>query len=198
MKGKKMTEAQKRMLDMKQKMEIDRTINTLNTKSTDLQAKIDELVIKAKDAQKKGSKSALQIAKTGLANAISTKNHIDEMICQLDIVCSMKDIATITNDFLGTVDNLCDSINQYSKELDFKNVNKQLSVSMENSERTISELDKMMNSLLESSSVQNYKMSGEVSNEIDNLLVDEPSETESNKQTELDDEISKRLADLKI
>ena len=194
-KEKKMTEAEKKVAQIKHKMQLEKTMAELNGKSEELDQKINVLVEKAKDAKKRGSKTALSVAKMGLSNAIGTKRHIEDMICQLDVMCSMKDIAQINKDFLGVVGGLCKDINTFSKDISYQDIEKDLSESLANTENTMLELDNTMNRLMDSSNVQNFKISNEISSEIDNLLADDDELMQ--QENELDNEISRRLSQLK-
>lgn len=183
----------KEMLEIERKARLNRTLESLEHLVEKMDGKKDEMLEKARQAKLKGSQASLNLAKVGLANALSTKRRAEEMLMQLDILSSMRDITEITKGFLGVMQDICGDILQFTKDNNFSKVGKEVSRAF----AAVNEQSEGIAAIMESSAYSldtlNMQMSGDLNDEIDALIAGQAAASED----AMDDEIAKKLERLK-
>lgn len=183
----------KEMMEIERKARLNRTLETLGALVEKMDRKKDEMLEKARAAKLKGSQSSLNLAKVGLASALATRRRAEEMLMQLDIMASMKDIAGVTQDFLSVVSDTCGDIMQFTKNNHFGKVNKEVTKAFAAMNAQSESLDLLMESSTFSFDAMNMGISDDLNSEIDALISGQAAASED----AMDDEITQKIERLK-
>lgn len=186
-------QANKELLELERKARFDKSITDLNNLVEKMDKKVAEMLEKARVAKLKNSQSSLNLAKVGLANALSTKRRAEQMIMQLDIMSSMKDISELTKGFLTVVQDACDDIAIFTKGNNFGKVGKKVNKAFAAASQQGEMLEQMMSLNVGSLDALNFNFSDELNDEIDALINEQAAASED----ALDDEIAKKIEQLK-
>ena len=181
------------MEEIERKTKLKETMESLNKLIEKMDRKKDEMLEKARAAMARGSQTSLNLAKVGLANALSTRKRAEEMLLQLDIMSSMRDITELTKGFLSVVSETCGEIQAFSKGNNFNKVSKEMAKAFE----AVNEQSDGIAELMESSSMSmdalNFNFSGELQDEVDALI----GGTAAAAENAMDDEITAKIERLK-
>ena len=181
------------MEEIERKTKLKETMESLNKLIEKMDRKKDEMLEKARAAMARGSQTSLNLAKVGLANALSTRKRAEEMLLQLDIMSSMRDITELTKGFLSVVSETCGEIQAVSKGNNFNKVSKEMAKAFE----AVNEQSDGIAELMESSSMSmdalNFNFSGELQDEVDALI----GGTAAAAENAMDDEITAKIERLK-
>lgn len=190
---KKMPKEDKEMLEIQRKTRLKETLESLNNLVEKMDRKKEEMLEKARSAMARGSQTSLNLAKVGLANALSTRKRAEEMLLQLDIMSSMRDITELTKGFLSVVQDTCGDIMAFSKDNNFNKVSKE----MEKAFNAVNEQSDGLARLMEGSSLSldalNFNFSNELQDEVNALIEGQAAASEN----AMDDEISAKIERLK-
>lgn len=186
-------QANKELLELERKAKFDKSITDLNNLVEKMDKKVAEMLEKARVAKLKNSQSSLNLAKVGLANALSTKRRAEQMIMQLDIMSSMKDISALTKGFLTVVQDACDDIAVFTKGNNFGKVSKEVNKAFAAANQQGEMLEQMMSFNVGSLDALNFSFSDELNDEIDTLINGQAAASED----AMDDEIAKKIEQLK-
>ena len=183
----------KELLELERKTKFNKTIESLNSLVEKMDKKVGEMLEKARTAKLKNSQSSLNLAKVGLANALSTKRRAEQMIMQLDIMSSMRDISELTKGFLTVVQDACEDISEFTKGNNFSKVSKEVNKAFAAANQQGEMLEQMMNFNVGSLDALNFNFSDELNDEIDTLINEQAAASED----AMDDEIAKKIEKLK-
>lgn len=183
----------KELLELERKTKFNKTIESLNALVEKMDKKVGEMLEKARTAKLKNSQSSLNLAKVGLANALSTKRRAEQMIMQLDIMSSMRDISELTKGFLSVVQDACGDISEFTKNNNFGKVSKEVNKAFAAANQQGEMLEQMMEFNTGSLDALNFNFSDELNDEIDTLINGQAAASED----AMDDEIAKKIAQLK-
>lgn len=188
-----MAKKDKEMLEIEKKARMKQTMESLNSLVVKMENKKAELTEKAKEARRKNSAANFNLAKVGLANAIATQKRAADMLMQLDIMTSMREVSELSKGFLECIGDTCKDINRFAKDNNFAKANKQL----QQAYSVVNEQDDKLAMLMESGAMaaeeMNFAFSDEINGEIEALLGDDAAPAGDS----LDDEISKKLEKLR-
>lgn len=183
----------KELLELERKTKFNKTIESLNSLVEKMDKKVGEMLEKARTAKLKNSQSSLNLAKVGLANALSTKRRAEQMIMQLDIMSSMRDISELTKGFLTVVQDACEDISEFTKGNNFGKVSKEVNKAFAAANQQGEMLEQMMSFNVGSLDALNFNFSDELNDEIDTLINGQAAASED----AMDDEIAKKIEKLK-
>lgn len=183
----------KELLELERKTKFNKIIESLNELVEKMDKKIGEMLEKARNAQLKNSQSSLNLAKVGLANALSTKRRAEQMIMQLDIMSSMRDISELTKGFLSVVQDACTDIFEFTRNNNFGKVSKEVNKAFAAANQQGEMLEQMMELNVGSLDALNLGFSEELNEEIDTLINGQAAASED----AMDDEIAKKIEQLK-
>ena len=181
------------MAEIERKTRLKETMESLNKLVEKMERKKDEMQEKARAAMARGSQTSLNLAKVGLANALSTKKRAEEMLLQLDIMSSMRDITELTKGFLTVVQDTCGDIQAFSKNNNFNKVSKEMSKAFEAVNEQSEGLSQLMESSTMSMDALNFNFSVELQDEVDALI----GGAAAAKEDAMDDEITAKIERLK-
>ena len=181
------------MAEIERKTRLKETMESLNKLVEKMERKKDEMLEKARAAMARGSQTSLNLAKVGLANALSTKKRAEEMLLQLDIMSSMRDITELTKGFLTVVQDTCGDIQAFSKNNNFNKVSKEMNKAFEAVNEQSEGLSQLMESSTMSMDALNFNFSVELQDEVDALIGGAAAAT----QDAMDDEITAKIERLK-
>lgn len=181
------------MAEIERKMRLKETMESLNKLVEKMERKKDEMLEKARAAMARGSQTSLNLAKVGLANALSTKKRAEEMLLQLDIMSSMRDITELTKGFLTVVQDTCGDIQAFSKNNNFNKVSKEMNKAFEAVNEQSEGLSQLMESSTMSMDALNFNFSVELQDEVDALI----GGAAAAKEDAMDDEITAKIERLK-
>lgn len=190
---KKQNKPSKEELEIERKTRLNASISRLEKVVEKMDRKKDEMIVKAKNAKLKGSESSLKLAKVGLANALATKKRAEEMLMQLDILGSMRDIAESTKGFLEVVQDTCGDIRELTRDNNFAKVGKELTKTFEAVNMQSEGLATLMETGTVNMDAVNMDFSAELSDEID-LLIEGEAVAQENS---MDEQIAQKLERLK-
>lgn len=190
---KKQNKPSKEELELERKTRLNASIARLEKVVEKMDRKKDEMIVKAKNAKLKGSESSFKLAKVGLANALATKKRAEEMLMQLDILGSMRDIAESTKGFLEVVQDTCGDIRELTRDNNFAKVGKELTKTFEAVNMQSEGLATLMETGTVNMDAVNMDFSAELSDEID-LLIEGEAVAQENS---MDEQIAQKLERLK-
>lgn len=190
---KKQNKPSKEELELERKTRLNASIARLEKVVEKMDRKKDEMIVKAKNAKLKGSESSLKLAKVGLANALATKKRAEEMLMQLDILGSMRDIAESTKGFLEVVQDTCGDIRELTRDNNFAKVGKELTKTFEAVNMQSEGLATLMETGTVNMDAVNMDFSADLSDEID-LLIEGEAVAQENS---MDEQIAQKLERLK-
>lgn len=181
------------MVEIERKTRLKETMESLSKLVEKMERKKDEMLEKARAAMARGSQTSLNLAKVGLANALSTKKRAEEMLLQLDIMSSMRDITELTKGFLTVVQDTCGDIQAFSKGNNFNRVGKEMSKAFEAVNEQSEGLAQLMEASTMSMDAMNFNFSADLQDEVDALI----GGAAAAKEDAMDDEITAKIERLK-
>ena len=136
----------KQQKEIEKKMLIKRTINTMNKQINALEEQKNVFIEKAKDAKKKGLDSQYSFALTGYKMTLLQQKRAQEMLLNFEITSQMKDMTSMTHEFLNGMSSLSKEMSQLAGEKEFMQVQKEFEKAMLATERQAAQLDVFLDS----------------------------------------------------
>lgn len=108
--------------EMKQKMLIRQTINEMNRQINKLEEQKESYVKKGAEAKKKGLTDQYNLAVNALRMTLTQQKRVEQMKLNFEITSQMKDMASMTADFLKGMASISKDMYKTTKEVNFKKV----------------------------------------------------------------------------
>jgi len=188
-KSKQQKELEKKMLMNRTKNNMSKQIQTLEQQKE----KYKEAAIKAKQLN---SQSQLNLALSGYKMAAAQQRRIQEMLLNFELTSQMKDMSQSTVDFLEGMSMFSKDIARLTKNSDFLKVQAQFELAMQGVEETTEKLDMFLETSDGSFGSFADKTAGEGNKELLDIIDREAAEKETEKDTGIDAEIQRELANI--
>lgn len=130
--------------EIKKKMLIKQTINTMNKQIQKLEEQKKVYLEAGKQAKQKGLDAQYNLALSGLRMTISQQRRVYEMKLNFEITSQMKDMSSMTSEFLKGMGSLSRDMMKLTKEKDFLKVQKQFSEAMTGVELQTEQMEQFM------------------------------------------------------
>ncbi len=182
--------------EIKKKMLIKKTINTMNKQIQQLEEQKDKYIKAGKEAKQKGLTAQYNLAVSGLKMTLAQQKRVYEMKLNFEITSQMKDVSMMTSEFLKGMGSLSKDMVKLTKEKDFVKVQKQFNEAMVNVETRTEEMEMFLDET-QSSFDSATPLSAEDGKEIESMIssevkVDESTDDMIEKELEL---LKKRMAE---
>ncbi len=175
--------------EMKQKLAIRQTQNSIKKYIDYLTARQDKYLQLAKSSKEKGATNQYALALNGLKACMIQKKKAEEMMLNIELACQMRDLTQMTSMFLGTLQNVSKDMIKTTKSMDFAKVITNFETAMANVENSTEQLDVLLDA---SNNSYESLFSGKDDKDLNNLVNDNIN-SESNK---IDDDIEKDLKEI--
>lgn len=177
--------------EIKKKMLIKQTINTMNKQIQKLEEQKKVYVEAGKQAKQKGLDAQYNLALSGLRMTITQQRRVYEMKLNFEITSQMKDMSAMTSEFLKGMGTLSKDMMKLTKEKDFLKVQKQFTEAMTGVELQTEQMEQFMDET-ESAFSSSYSGSESENAELDKLIGNEAVTDNMTEQ-----EIERELEELK-
>ena len=177
--------------EIKKKMLIKQTINAMNKQIQKLEEQKKVYIEAGKQAKLKGLDAQYNLALSGLRMTIVQQRRVYEMKLNFEITSQMKDMSTMTAEFLKGMSTLSKDMMKLTKEKDFLKVQKQFTEAMTGVEIQTERIEEFMDAT-ESAFSSSYAGSESENAELDKLIGNEAVTDNLTEQ-----EIEKELEELK-
>lgn len=177
--------------EIKKKMLIKQTINTMNKQIQKLEEQKKVYVEAGKQAKQKGLDAQYNLALSGLRMTIAQQRRVYEMKLNFEITSQMRDMSSMTTEFLKGMSTLSGDMMKLTKDKDFEKVQKQFTEAMTGVELQTERMEQFMDET-ESAFSTSYPGSESENAELDKLIGNEAA---GDNMTER--EIEKELEELK-
>ncbi len=130
--------------DLEQKLVIKKTLNNLNKQINDLEAKKKTAIDKARVAKQNGLTSEYNLALSLYRASVTQQKRAREMLLNFEITTQMKDMASLTKEFLKSLSILSREMVKLTNNKDFLKVQQQFEKAITGVETQSQQLDVMM------------------------------------------------------
>ena len=158
--------------ELEKKMLIKKTINAMNKQIQKLEEQKQVYIDAGKQAKLKGLTAQYNLALSGLKMTIAQQKRVYEMKLNFEITSQMKDMSSMTTEFLKGMGSLSKDMMSLTKEKDFGKVQKQFSDAMVSVEMQTEQMEEFMDQT-EATFATAYTTSAEDTKEIEQLISNE-------------------------
>lgn len=130
--------------DLEQKLAIKKTLNNLNKQIADLEAKKKTAIEKARVARENGLTAEYNLALSLYRASVSQQKRAREMLLNFEITTQMKDMASLTKEFLKGLSVLSREMVKLTNNKDFLKVQQEFEKAITGVETQTQQLDNMM------------------------------------------------------
>lgn len=183
----------KSLIELEKKAKIKSAMEDLENFIKEAEKKKESLMQNAKTAKLKNDKTNYKLALMGLANTISAKNKVEQMLLSMDIVMTMRDVSKMTSGFLGCMSSLCKEVSVLSKDNSFASVSKGFAAAMRDFNINSQGLETLMDEATVNFEVMDLELDKSIMQEIEAMVDMEDFSGEE----ELDKSIEQKLERLK-
>lgn len=158
--------------ELEKKMLIKKTINAMNKQIQKLEEQKQVYIDAGKQAKLKGLTAQYNLAISGLKMTIAQQKRVYEMKLNFEITSQMKDMSSMTTEFLKGMGSLSKDMMSLTKEKDFGKVQKQFSEAMVSVEMQTEQMEEFMDQT-EATFATAYTASADDTKEIEQLISNE-------------------------
>ena len=176
--------------EMEARMAIRNNIRQLEKSKKAMQKKQDEMIKLAQEAKQKGVSQQYAMAVSGLKMIMAYQRRCDAMILQIKMTETMRDLTVMSSKFIKLMGNVGEEVTKVAKTANFAQNQMAFEKGMMASEAAMDQLE----SFLEDSGMA-FEQNGEevdLDKEIERMI----DATTAAQQTEDDEELDRRLAEL--
>ena len=130
--------------DLEQKLAIKKTLNNLNKQIADLEAKKKTAIEKARVARENGLTAEYNLALSLYRASVFQQKRAREMLLNFEITTQMKDMASLTKEFLKGLSVLSREMVKLTNNKDFLKVQQEFEKAITGVETQTQQLDNMM------------------------------------------------------
>ncbi|MDE6474049.1 MAG: hypothetical protein K2L70_03015 [Clostridia bacterium] len=177
--------------EIKKKMLIKQTINSMNKQIQKLEEQKKVYIDAGKLAKQKGLTAQYNLALSGLKMTIAQQKRVYEMKLNFEITSQMKDMSAMTSEFLKGMGTLSKDMMKLTKEKDFLKVEKQFNEAMTNVELQTEQMENFLDE------TESTFASGALSSEDENKEIEALIDNEAAGDNMTDVMIEKELEELK-
>ena len=174
--------------ELEKKMLIKKTINTMNKQIQKLEEQKQVYIDAGKQAKLKGLTAQYNLALSGLKMTIAQQKRVYEMKLNFEITSQMKDMSSMTTEFLKGMGSLSKDMMSLTKEKDFAKVQKQFSEAMVSVEMQTEQMEEFMDET-EATFATAYTTSADDTKEIEALISNEAG-VDGMSDSAIDDELA--------
>lgn len=178
--------------EMKKKMLIKQTINSMNKQIQKLEEQKKSYIEAGKEAKMRGLTDQYNLALSGLRMTIAQQKKVHEMKLNFEITSQMKDMSKMTAEFLNGMGSISKDMMKLTKDADFKKVAKQFNEAMMGMEMQTEQMEMFMDDT-QSAFSSAYSGSESDKKEIEALM----SNAAAGASDSIDADIDKELEALK-
>lgn len=174
--------------ELEKKMLIKKTINTMNKQIQKLEEQKQVYIDAGKQAKLKGLTAQYNLALSGLKMTIAQQKRVYEMKLNFEITSQMKDMSSMTTEFLKGMGSLSKDMMSLTKEKDFAKVQKQFTDAMVSVEMQTEQMEEFMDET-EATFATQYTTSADDTKEIEALISNEAG-VDGMSDSAIDDELA--------
>lgn len=134
----------KREKELEQKLLVRKTISNLEKQIEQLEEKKKIALEKAKQAKQGGFEAEYSLAKSMYNISVTQQNRAKEMLINFELVTQLKDMASITSEFLRGLSSLSKEMVKLTNNKEFLKVQQQFEQALSGVEQQSDQLDMLM------------------------------------------------------
>ena len=134
----------KRKKELEQKLLVRKTISNLEKQIEQLEEKKKIALEKAKQAKQGGFEAEYSLAKSMYNISVTQQNRAKEMLVNFELVTQLKDMASITSEFLRGLSSLSKEMVKLTNNKEFLKVQQQFEQALSGVEQQSDQLDMLM------------------------------------------------------
>lgn len=170
------------------KLAIRQGINELKKSDRSLEKKKTEMIKFAQEAKKQGIMQQYNVAVSGLKMVLSYQKRCKAMILQIQMTESMRDLTTMSSNFVKLMGNVGREVSKVTKDTNFAKNQLAFEKGMMSAEAAMDQLEGFLE---DSGMAFETDVEADIDQEIENMI----DTTGAAEISALDDEIDRRLAE---
>lgn len=176
--------------ELEQKLVIKKTLNNLNKQIQNLEEKKKIAITKAKEAKQKGLESEYNLALSMYRMSVTQQKRAQEMLLNFELTTQMKDMASLTSEFLKSLSVLSKEMVKLTNNKDFLKVQQQFEKAITGVEMQAEQIDVMMDTSEERFVSTTNDQDSITDEEFAKIIDEEVVQEESKKDMNIDEELA--------
>ncbi len=185
----KAAEEAKRDAEIQRKISIRNTLNRMKTQSAKLEPFKKDYIEKAKHGLLINSKSTYNLAKQSLKICLSRQKYLDAMIANMEIALEMTEMNKIIGEFVNSMNLLSEDMGDITSSIDISKAQTAYEKALANNESQYEAIDAFLKEAEGSIESFNGNASDISDEEIDKLINNQATDSESESMDEIDKKI---------
>jgi ERCC4-related helicase len=117
--------------DLEKRMALKKTLNAMEKQIKKLEEQKIHFIEQGKRAHQKGLKQQLNLAISGLKMTLSQQKKVEAMLLNLQITSQIKDVTSMTTEFLGQMGTVSKEMIKLTDDKQFKKISKDFEAAMQ-------------------------------------------------------------------
>lgn len=176
----------KREKELEQKLLVRKTITNLEKQISQLEDKKKIALEKARIAKKGGFETEYSLAQSMYNISVTQQKRAKEMLLNFELVTQLKDMASLTSEFLKGLSSLSKEMVKLTNNKDFLKVQQQFDEALKGVEQQSEQLDVFMDESEDRFKEQSQTKESISNDEFDKIIDEEVSQEELSEESSVD------------